>query len=151
MRHTHRPASTVSDDPRLDGYQTFHGEDPFELVNGPFCWKEMDDGSNVCAFIAQPHSLNDDGMVHGGCLMAFADFAIFRFSEKERGQGMSVTLSFSSDFTAPGYEDDFIEATGSVVTTTGSMVFVIGDVFCMREGKRVVLMPFKATIKKVRT
>ena len=150
MRHNDRPASTISDDPRLEGYLTFHGDDPFEEVNGPFCWKVLEDGSNTCAFIAQRHNLNDDMMVHGGCLMAFADFAIFRFSEKERDGQMSVTLSFSSDFTAPGYEGDFIECRGEVVTTTGSMIFVSGDVFCMRDGKRVVLMPFKATIKKVR-
>ncbi len=151
MRHNDRPASTVIDDPRLGGYLTFHGDDPFEEVNGPFCWKVLEDGSNTCAFIVARKNLNDDGMTHGGCLMAFADFAIFRFTEAEREGKSCVTLSFASDFTSPGYEGDFIESTGEVIHTTGGMVFVRGDVFCMREGKRVVLMPFTATIKKLRS
>jgi len=147
MRHTIQPASKFTDDPRLEGYVTFHGDDPFEEAIGPFCWKEFDDGTYKCAFVVERRHLNDDGMVHGGCLMSFADFAIFRFSTPYK-DGPSVTLSFECDFTSAAFEGDFVECTGEVVHSTGSFVFLRGDVFTHREGERVVVLSYKATIKK---
>ncbi len=149
MRHTIRPASDFTDDPRLEGYVTFHGDDPFEETIGPFCWKEHKDGRTTCAFAVERRHLNDDGMVHGGCLMSFADFAIFRFSKPYKN-GPSVTLSFECDFTSPAHEGEFLECIGDVIHTTGSYVFLRGDVFTQREGKRVVVLSYKATIKKLR-
>lgn len=149
MHHTYRPALDFSDDPRLKGYLTFHGEDPFEEVIGPFYWKELEDGTSTCAFIVEHKHLNDDGFVHGGCLMSFADFAIFRFSEPFREN--AVTLNFDCDFTAASLEGDFVECTGDVIHHTGGFVFLRGDVFTHREGNRIVLLSYKSTIKKLRS
>lgn len=150
MRPNTRPATDIVDDPRLEGYVTHHGDDPFEEAIGPFCWKEGEDGMPTCAFVVQRQNLNDDGMVHGGCLMSFADFAIFRFSRGHRDEGPSVTLNFSSDFTSAAYEGEFVECTGEVIHSTGNFVFLRGDVFTHRKGKRVVILSYKATIKKFR-
>lgn len=149
MRHTIRPASKFSDDPRLEGYITFHGDDPFEEAIGPFCWKEFDDGSVKCAFVVTRRNLNDDGMVHGGCLMSFADFALFRFAGPFK-DGPAVTLNFACDFTSAAYEGEFIEATAEAVHSTRSYVFLRGDVFTYREGKRVVILSYKGTVKKLK-
>ena len=51
--------------------------DPFELHAGPFYCGQSSDGSRQCAFRASPNHLNVFKAVHGGCLMAFADFALF--------------------------------------------------------------------------
>ncbi len=157
MRHNNRPASELSDDPRLEGYLTLHGKDPYEQANGPYYWKVDPDGTIKCAFIAQRKALNGDNMLHGGSLMGFADFAIFRFSEPYRDN--AVTLNFDCDFTAPAFEGDFIECTGDIIRNTGGFIFLRGDVFAMRDGERdgerkgerVVILSFKATIKKVRS
>lgn len=151
MRHNPRPAREFEDDPRLEGYLSFHGEDPFEVQNGPFCWKEGEDGTNTCAFVAKHQHLNDDGYIHGGCLMAFADFALFRISDAVRDNAPCVTISFTSDFTAAGKEGDFVECSGEVVRSTKSLVFVRGEVFTSRANEgRVVLLNFTGILKKIR-
>ncbi len=150
MRHNHRPAREFGDDPRLEGYLSFHGEDPFEVQNGPFCWRENEDGSNTCAFIAKHQHLNDDGYIHGGALMSFADFALFRISDPVRDNTPCVTISFTSDFTAAGIDGDFVQCDGVVVRQTKSLIFVRGEVFAIREGDRVVLLNFTGILKKIR-
>ncbi len=151
MRHNPRPARTFEDDPRLEEYLSFHGEDPFEVQNGPFCWKELPDGTNTCAFVAKHQHLNDDGYIHGGCLMAFADFALFRISDAVRENVPCVTISFTSEFTAAGIEGDFVESTGVVVRNTKSLVFARGEVFAQRPDEgRVALLNFSGILKKIR-
>lgn len=152
MRHTIHPARKFEDDPRLEGYVSFHGEDPFEVQNGPFCWKDHEDGTSTCAFIAKHQHLNDDGFIHGGCLMAFADFGLFRISHEARKGAPTVTVSFTSEFTAAGKEGDFVQCEGVVVRDTRSMTFVRGEVFVDREDEgRVVLLNFSGILKKLRT
>ncbi|MEM8617980.1 MAG: hypothetical protein AAGF20_13730, partial [Pseudomonadota bacterium] len=58
------------------GWKTWPQE-PFEHdTAGPYYLREDDQGM-VAAFRAARKHMNAGGVVHGGCLMSFADFALF--------------------------------------------------------------------------
>ena len=62
------------------GWSTWPNE-PFEHdTAGPFYLKQEDDGSMVAAFRAERKHMNAGGVVHGGALMTFADFALFEIT-----------------------------------------------------------------------
>jgi len=43
--------------------------------------------------------MNQGGVVHGGCLMTFADFALFAIAAEELGEGgYGLTEAFTSEF-----------------------------------------------------
>jgi acyl-coenzyme A thioesterase PaaI-like protein len=120
--------------------------DPFELHAGPFYCTRTDDGARVSAFRASRQHLNLFKTVHGGCLMAFADFSLFWISRDELGSGGAVTVSFNSEFLDTAKEGDLIEARGEVLRSTKSLIFVRG----MISSDRRSLLSFSALLKKIR-
>ncbi|MET0182789.1 MAG: PaaI family thioesterase, partial [Caulobacterales bacterium] len=60
------------------GWRTWEGQggDPFETHIGPLM-AMFENGNVRCAFEPRVEHLNGSGNIHGGALMAFADFAIF--------------------------------------------------------------------------
>ncbi|MEO1189218.1 MAG: PaaI family thioesterase, partial [Pseudomonadota bacterium] len=64
-------------DGEFAGWHTWPGE-PFEHdTAGPFYMRQDEDGGMVAAFRAERKHMNAGGVVHGGALMTFADFALF--------------------------------------------------------------------------
>ena len=120
--------------------------DPFENLTGPFYARRDESGQMVCAFRAEKKHMNGGGFMHGGCLVTFADYAIFMIAEKELEGGGSVTASLNADFLDSAREGELIEARGEVVRAGGSMVFLRGLV---TTGDRT-LLSFTAIIKKIR-
>lgn len=133
-------------DPRLDGYQKWEGFDPFEEQSGPFYFKEEADGSYRCAFISEAKHMNGQGAMHGGALMTFADYAMFVIARPALEGISAVTVSFTSEFTAAAWTDEFVESTGEIVHETGGMVFVRGTIF---SGDRT-LLNYSGVLKKLR-
>jgi uncharacterized protein (TIGR00369 family) len=121
--------------------------DPFELHAGPFYCRQLSDASRQCAFRVSHHHLNLFKSVHGGCLMAFADFALFWIAHNELQDTGAVTASFSSEFLDIAREGDLIEASGEVLRSTGSMIFVRGLI----SSERRPLLSFSAILKKSRS
>jgi uncharacterized protein (TIGR00369 family) len=120
--------------------------DPFELHSGPFYSRKADDGSVVCAFRAERKHMNGGGFMHGGCLLTFADYALFAIAgEALEGTG-SVTASLGGDFIDACQEGDLIEATGEVTRAGGSLVFIRGTI--ATAGRP--LLTFSGIVKKVR-
>ncbi len=111
-----------------EGYQLFEWVDPFEELVGPLCFKEEPDGRVRFAFEAQPKHANTAGQIHGGMLMTFADFALCLAAIHGLPGERCVTVSLSSEFTAPGQVGDFIESTAEVVRRARSLTFVRGMV-----------------------
>jgi uncharacterized protein (TIGR00369 family) len=138
--------------PRHDGaVQAASGEfagwwtwtrDNFEVNNGPF-WHREEDGRIRCAFRLEKKHLNGSGAVHGGCLMAFADYCLFALGNKILLDG-GVTLSFSSEFIDAAYEGELIDGHGEVVRAGGSIVFMRGT---LSSAGRPVLT-FSGTVKR---
>ena len=72
---------------------SLYGEDPFEDLTGPFYYRRDDNGRLVCAFKAEKKHMNGGGFMHGGCLMTFADYALFIIAmDAPEGAGRSDRL-----------------------------------------------------------
>jgi len=134
-----------SDEAEFVGWSRFRGDD-FEELAGPFYWRRDEDGSVRCAFRAERKHLNGGGRMHGGCLMTFADMALFAIARRELGSSHAVTVALDNQFLDAAREGELIEATGEVTRAGGSLVFVRGQV---TSGERT-LLTFSGVIKKLR-
>lgn len=122
-------------------------DDPFEQSAGPFYFRQEEDGTSVCAFRVQEKQLNGMRSIHGGCLMSFADFALFGIAQKELApSGYGVTVSFTSEFLRGAAAGDYIEARGEVLRAGGSLIFVRGVITA--EGEPC--LNFSGTIKRLK-
>ena len=100
----------------------------------------------VCAFRAEAKHMNGGGFMHGGCLLTFADYALFCIGEDALRGHRSVTASLNGDFLDGAGVGELIEATGEVMRAGGSMVFIRG---LISTGGRT-LLSFSGIVKKVR-
>jgi uncharacterized protein (TIGR00369 family) len=127
------------------GYETDPGFDPAEDLIGPFYHQRVGD-SYKFAFVAEDRHCNLIGVVHGGVLMTFADFSACIEATERYKEENCVTISFNCDFVSAGSVGDLIECSANVTKKTGSMVFVIGEVFSKGE----VLLTYSTVIKRLR-
>ena len=123
-----------------------YGDDPFEDLTGPFYWRADDASEVVCAFRAERRHMNGSGFMHGGCLLTFADYALFIIGREALAGTGSVTASMNAEFVDAAREGDFIEARGEVVRAGASMVFIRGLV--TTSGRP--LLNFSAIVKKTK-
>lgn len=126
------------------GWSRYDAGEGYDRQIGPF-WFRHDDGHR-CAFRAQQKHMNLGGRVHGGCLMSFADIALFQIAYQEMEGRRGVTVQLDSTFVDAGRLGDWIEAEGEVVRSGGSLIFVRGRIV---SGERT-LMTFSGIIKKMR-
>ena len=134
------------DDGEFAGWRTWAGE-PFEhdLV-GPFYFRTDDEGP-VCAFRAEHRHMNSGGVMHGGCLMTFADFSLFGIAYKELGaDNYGLTVAFTSEFLNGPRVGQLVEARGEVLRAGGSLIFVRGIV----TADGTPCLNYSGTIKRVR-
>ena len=90
-------------------------DEPFEYeTTGPFYFR-VDDQGPVAAFRAERKHMNGGGVMHGGCLMTFADFALFAIANKEMDGGFGLTVAFTSEFLDGPKVGEWIEARGEVL------------------------------------
>jgi uncharacterized protein (TIGR00369 family) len=120
--------------------------DPYEHLAGPFYYRSDKNGTQRTAFRAQNKHLNNSGFVHGGCLMAFADFSLFWIAHENIRDFPAVTASFNSEFIDSAKEGDMLEATGEVVRAAASLIFVRGLISIVGNP----ILSFSAILKKVR-
>ena len=64
--------------------------------------------------------------MHGGCLMTFADFALFGIATDELGGDNAVTMNLSGDFLGAIGPGALVEARGEVTRGGGKTIFVRG-------------------------
>jgi uncharacterized protein (TIGR00369 family) len=105
---------------------TYWESDPFESRAGPFFMRRDADGSVVSAFRAEDRHMNGGGAIHGGCLMTFADFALFAIATDTLNGDHAVTLNLAGDFLGPIYAGALVEARGEVTRGGGKTIFVRG-------------------------
>lgn len=125
------------------GWKTW-AHDAFETRAGPFFYREEDTGAAVCAFRAQPRHMNGGGFMHGGCLMTFADFALFAIAHRELSGHHAVTLNLAGDFLGAAHAGQLIEARGEVTRGGGKTVFMRGLV----TADRTPALSFTGIIRK---
>lgn len=125
----------------------FWKEETFENdAAGPFYFKKQEDGEYRAAFRAADKHLNAGGVVHGGCLMAFADYALFAIAHDHLGENYAVTISFNCEFIDGVQSGELVEARGEVIRAGGAIVFVRGMVSA--SGRAV--LNFSGTFKRLR-
>ncbi|MBK8198660.1 MAG: PaaI family thioesterase [Acidobacteria bacterium] len=121
-------------------------DEPFEAQTaGPFYYR-VDAAGPVAAFRAERKHMNGAGVMHGGCLMTFADFALFAIANDVMNGGYGLTVAFTSEFLDGPKEGELVEARGEVLRAGGSLVFVRGIV--TSEGRPC--LNFSGTLKKLR-
>ena len=125
------------------GWRTWSG-DPFETQSGPYYFRE-EDGRIRCAFRAERKHMNGGGFMHGGCMLTFADFALFSIADEHLRDSHAVTVSLNGEFVGPAHAGDLVEATGEVVKAGKSMIFIRGLISTGGEP----MMSFSGVIKKV--
>ena len=118
--------------------------DAFETRAGPF-YERFEDGEGVTAFVAGQEHMNGGGFMHGGCLMTFADSALFTIARPAMAGSFGVTVNLSGDFLDAARVGEFVEARGQITRGARSLVFVRGLVTA---DARPVLS-FTGIIKKV--
>lgn len=126
-----------------EGYQTDPGLDPAEDYIGPFYYSTR--MAHNYAFVAADKHCNANGIVHGGVLMTFADYALCMAATNGYKDESCVTVSFSCEFVAAAQIGEFIESNVTVTRKTGSMVFLTGLV----QVKDTTVMTFSAVVKRL--
>ena len=119
--------------------------DAFESRAGPFYERVDEHGAGVTAFRAGIEHMNGGGFMHGGCLMTFADSALFTIGRRAMEGSFGVTVNLSGDFLDSARVGEFVEARGEITRAAKSIVFVRGLVTA---DTRPVLS-FTGIIKKV--
>jgi uncharacterized protein (TIGR00369 family) len=118
---------SIMESGEFTGWQYWNG-DPFETRSGPFFHRREPDGSYVSAFRAEARHMNGGGFMHGGCLMTFADFALFAIATDVLAGDHAVTLNLSGDFLGSVQQGALVEARGEVTRGGGKTIFVRGMV-----------------------
>ena len=126
------------------GWSTWR-HDGYIAHSGPFWHRQEEDGTIRCAFRVEKKHLNGLQHVHGGCLMAFADYCLFAIASPVL-QKPAVTTNFACEFLDAGCEGDLIVGTGEVTRAGGSLVFLRGK---LTAGERT-LFTFSGTMKQLK-
>jgi uncharacterized protein (TIGR00369 family) len=119
------PAPVTATEGEFAGWSYWPG-DPYEANSGPFYKKREPSGGYVCAFRTEDRHMNGTGFLHGGCLMTFADFALFAIATDELGEDNAVTMNLSGDFLGAVPPGALVEARGEVTRGGGKTIFVRG-------------------------
>ena len=107
------------------GYNHYRGASPAEDNIGPFYYRKEGDELFMGMWASDKHA-NGMGAVHGGVLLAYADYAATMLALSGVKENC-VTVSLNSDFLAAARLGDWIEASGTVVRRTGSLTFLRGE------------------------
>jgi uncharacterized protein (TIGR00369 family) len=107
------------------GWQVWQS-DAFEQRAGPFYETTGPDGGPLIAFRAEPRHMNGGGFMHGGCLMTFADSALFTIAREAMQGDHGVTVNLSGDFLSAVAVGQLVEARGEVTRGGGKTIFVRG-------------------------
>jgi uncharacterized protein (TIGR00369 family) len=121
---------------------------PGEAFNdhaGPFYHRHEADGSVLCGFRTAQHNSNGLGIIHGGCLLTFADYCLFVTSRAHCKPDEVVTISMNSELMGKAFAGERLEARGEVVRAGRSLIFVRGQVL----GPKGVVLGFSGISKIV--
>lgn len=95
----------------------------------------MRDGRLEFAFDTSDVHRNANGIVHGGMLMTFADYALGFAARVDNDDKPSVTITLTLDFITAAQTGDRITCHPEIVRKTRSLYFLRGDLMV---GSRVI-------------
>jgi acyl-coenzyme A thioesterase PaaI-like protein len=85
--------------------------------------------------------------MHGGCVMTFADFALFVIAREAIAGVATVTATFNCELVGTARIGDLVECRGDVVKAGHSMVFVRGIISNASAGGEPIAS-FSSVLKK---
>jgi uncharacterized protein (TIGR00369 family) len=129
----------------LARYSVFVPPDPFEDHTGPFYFRIEGDGTRAgsvhCVLPTAERHGNYAGGVHGGAILAFADYALClvagRAADKGTNTCFAMTVSIAMEFLDGGQVGRPLEASGEPLQVTSRMAFARGTV--TQAGKAIAL------------
>ena len=129
----------------LGRYSMFVPPDPFEDHVGPFYFRITGDarqaGSVHCVLPTHPRHGNYAGGVHGGAMLAFADYALClvagRAADGGTNSSFAMTVSIAVEFLDAGRIGPPLEARGEPLQVTGRLAFARGSI--TQEGRTIAL------------
>ena len=129
----------------LARYSVFTPPDPFEDHVGPFYFRIDGDaaksGTVHCVLPTEARHGNYKGGVHGGAVLAFADYALClvagRAADGGTNTSFAMTVSIAVEFLNVGQVGIPLEATGEPLQVTGRLAFARGSV--TQQGKTIAL------------
>jgi uncharacterized protein (TIGR00369 family) len=99
--------------------------DRYSAGLGPF-YRKQEGERWVFGFRVEERHLNGNQVVHGGCLMSFADEMLGITVHFASGRRRCATISLNNEFVTAARKGDWIEGRPEVVRVTRSVVFVRG-------------------------
>jgi len=137
----------MNDDLQLpEGFKHYSGESPAEDNIGPFFYSKQGDVLRLGMRAGDKHG-NGMGRVHGGVLLAYADYAATMLALSGVKNETCVTVSLTSDFLAAVNIGDWIEGTGEVIKRTGSMTFLRGQLMVADN----TVLTFQSVLRRIST
>ncbi|MEX0964948.1 MAG: PaaI family thioesterase [Pseudohongiellaceae bacterium] len=124
-------------------YRHWQGDKAEDYI-GPFFFVMQGENPQT-AFRVQEHHCNAHDSLHGGVLMALADYTLCLSANGGESESV-VTVSCSNEFVAPAFKGDLVEGRGELIRRGGSMVFSTCKLYV---GDTVVLTS-SAVIKRIR-
>ena len=123
-------------------YRHWEGDTAEDSI-GPFFFY-MDGDIPRTAFRVQAHNCNAHNTVHGGVLMAFADYTLCLGANGGESESVA-TVTCNNEFVAPANEGDLILGEAETIRRGRSIVFMRCT---LRTGEQVILTS-SAVIKRI--
>ena len=111
-------------DPAADGWRALPGAPLPGGLGIP--WARKLDGAWRYGLPTVPDHSNNNGVVHGGVMMAFADHGLSFLAWEAAARAPCTTIQLNTHFLDAVRPGDFIELRGEVTRRTTGLVFVRG-------------------------
>ncbi len=109
--------------------------DRYSASLGPF-YRKPDGDRWLFGFRVEERHLNNNQVVHGGCLMSFADEMMGITVHFAAGRQRCATISLNNEFVTAAKKGDWIEGRPEIVRVTKSVVFIRGTLMV---GEKTIL------------
>ncbi|MCY4264361.1 MAG: PaaI family thioesterase [Gammaproteobacteria bacterium] len=127
-----------------ESYRHWRGDKAEDYI-GPFFYY-MDGEHPRTAFKVQEHNCNAHQSVHGGVLMAFADYTLCLGANGGSSESVA-TVSCNNEFIFPAYEGDLVLGEAETLRRGKSIVFVR----CALKVKDRVILTGSGVIKRIQS
>jgi len=107
-----------------EGFEPLFRSSPFLDHNGPFFYRQTEDGAFVIGLRILPKHANARGGAHGGLLMTLCDIALgYRTTRSQTPAPMLTTASVTTNFAGATKVGDWVEAHVDVQKVGGRLAF----------------------------
>jgi len=101
----------------------------FSAHMGPF-YENLQEQQVIRALPIDEHHLNPEGVVHGGVLLSFMDYVVYRAIGDEISHDIQfATINLNTNFLAAAKKGDIVYGSGKITRKTRSVIFAEGILY----------------------